>query len=515
MLFEHLIADARRRPDEVAVVDDRGPYTYRQLATMAAGLGLYVSSQTEKPRVGLLLPTSAAFLASFYGTLLAGKTVVPINFLLSDGEITHIVKDSGIDLVLTVPPLAPKLEALKEAGLKDVPLTIVDLVALQEQFAAMMSGGGEGGAAGMIDQLMESLPAPSADDMAVVLYTSGTSGLPKGVMLTYGNLHSDVEAAIEHAQLTGQHKFLGIIPLFHSTGMLATLVAPVRLGAKIVYQARFSPVAVLQAIREHQISIVAAVPSMYAAIVRLKNAKPDDMKDLYAAISGGEPLSPAVFDAFQQKFGRPIFEGYGLTETIGPIAFNVPAAIKPGSVGRLIPGAEAKMVDDDGNIVPEGESGEILLRGPMIMKGYLNNPEATAQAITPDGFFKTGDLGRIDDDGFLHITGRKKDLIIVAGEKASPREIEDVLMQHPALAEAAVLGKKDPSRGEVVVAFVTVKEGQTVKADELRDLCRQKGLAQWKVPREVFIVDSLPHSPTGKVLKRVLAEQLSGEGPAS
>ena len=290
---------------------------------------------------------------------------------------------------------------------------------------------------------------------------------------------------------------------------MATLIAPVRLGAMTVYQARFSATAVIKTIREQAISIIAAVPSMYAVLARLKDAGPEDMKSLYAAISGGEPLPAIVRQKFEEKFGKPIYEGYGLTETIGPIAFNVPGAIKPGSVGRTIPGAEIRIVDESGNALPKGQTGEVWLKGPMIMKGYFNLPDETAKALTADGFFKSGDLGFVDDEGYLHITGRKKDLIIVAGEKASPREIEEVILRHPAVKDAAVVGKKDASRGEVVVAFVTPKEGAGVKAEEIREFCRSSGLAQWKCPREVFVENDLPRSPTGKVLKRVLAEKVN------
>jgi long-chain acyl-CoA synthetase len=486
MLFEPLFAHAAKQPNDVAIIDDSGRYTHQQLAAMVAGLGMYLSMQTSKDKVGLLLPAGVGFAASFYGTLLAGKSVVPINFLLGDREVAHVIADSGIDTIVSIPQLAGRL--------KDTPLKVVDLTALPKP--PPMS-------------ITPKFPSPRADDLAVLMYTSGTSALPKGVMLTYGNLQSDVESAIAHAQLQGRHKFLGVLPLFHSTGLLATLIAPVTLGSQAIYMARFSPVAVLNAVREHQISIIAAVPSMYAAIVRLKSAVPEDFKPLYAAISGGEPLPAAVGEAFHAKFQQPIYEGYGLTETIGPIAFNVPGAIKQGSVGRLIPGASAKIVDDDGNTVPPGQSGEIWLKGPMVMKGYYNLPNETAAALTGDGFFKSGDLGFVDPDGYLHVTGRKKELIIVAGEKAVPREIEDVLLRHPAVADAAVVGKKDPSRGEVVVAFVIPKEGQTVKPDELRDFARSQGLMQWKIPREVTVVQDLPRSPTGKVLKRVLAQQVN------
>ena len=489
MLFEPLFAHADRQPQETAVIDDSGRYTYQQLAAMAAGLGMYLSAQTKQPRIGLLLPASAGFVASFYGTLLAGKTAVPINFLLGDREIAHIIQDSGIDTVVSIPQLS--------ARLKDTPLNVVDLTQLPRTPPAAIT---------------PKFPDVKADDMCVLMYTSGTSGLPKGVQISYQNLSSDVDSSIEHAQLKGSHRFLGIVPLFHSTGLLATLVAPVKLGAAMIYQARFSPVAVMKAIREQQISILVAVPSMYGALARLKDAGPEDVKSLYAAISGGEPLPSNIRIAFEKKFGIPLYEGYGLTETIGPIAFNVPGAMKPGAVGKSIPNAEVRITDEEGKAVKQGDSGEVWLRGPMIMQGYHNLPDETTKALTADGYFKTGDLGHIDNEGYLHITGRKKDIIIVAGEKAAPREIEEVIMKHPSVADVAVVGKKDPSRGEVVVAFVIAREGQQIVASELRDFARGQGLAQWKCPREVLVVPDLPRSPTGKVLKRVLVEKLESGG---
>jgi long-chain acyl-CoA synthetase len=317
-----------------------------------------------------------------------------------------------------------------------------------------------------------------------------------------------VDAAIQHAQLRGSHKFLGVIPLFHGFGVTGTMLAPVQLGAPVVYIGRFSPVAALTAIRQHKLSILVGVPSMFATFLRLKDASADDFSHVYAAITGGEPNPQTLRDAFQQRFGIPLLEGYGLTETSPIVALNTPHEHRPGSVGKMVPGASARIVDEQGNAVPVGEIGEVWLKGPMIMKGYHNLPEATAEALTADGYFKTGDLGRMDADGFLYITGRKKDMIIVSGEKAYPREIEDVLLQHPTVAEAAVLGKKDPSRGEVVVAFVVPREGQEIQPDALRDFCRQKGLVPWKTPREIFIAPELPRSPTGKVLKRELADRL-------
>ena len=251
---------------------------------------------------------------------------------------------------------------------------------------------------------------------------------------------------------------------------------------------------------------------MYGALARMKDARPEDFNRMYACLSGGEPLPGQIREGFKQRFGVRLMEGYGLTETIASISFNVPEAYEAGSVGRLIPGAEAKFVDDNDVEVPATQSGEILLRGPMIMKGYHHLPEETAAALTPDGYFRTGDLGRLDENGFLHITGRKKDVIIVAGEKVYPREIEEHLVLHPAVAEAAVVARPDESRGEAVVAFLVAKEGQTVTADAVRAFLRDRHVVNWKLPKDVHVVESLPRSPTGKVLKRELAERVKGGG---
>jgi long-chain acyl-CoA synthetase len=474
MLFESLITHAARQPQELAVIDDQGRYTYQQLAAMASRLGLYLGTATRKPGIGLLLPSGAGFVASFYGALLAEKVIVPINFLLGDREIAHCVADSDIDTIVTIPPLASRLQGKS--------LNLVDLTQLPQAAPAPAA---------------PHLPSPDPDDVAVLMYTSGTSGLPKGVLLTHGSIQSNVDAAIKHINLQNRHKFLGMLPLFHAFGMTGLMLAPIQLGATIIYMARFNPVAAVQAIKTHGISIVMGVPSMFAAILRLKDASPEDFKSVYAMISGGEPLPATLREAFQARFAITINEAYGMTETSLAISLNTPQSNKPGSVGKPVPGMNVKVADDD----------EILLKGPMVMKGYHNLPAETAAAFTSDGFFKTGDLGKIDDDGFVHITGRKKELIIVAGEKASPREIEEILIRHPAVAEAAVIGKKDAVRGEVVLAFIILRDAQPLSSEGLREFCREQGLAQWKIPREIQFVEDLPRSPTGKVLKRMLAEK--------
>lgn len=484
MLLEPIFAHAREHPQDIAITDDTGQYTFEQLAGMVSGLGMYLGMQTSRPHVGLLVPPSAGYVASFYGTLMAGKSVVPINYLLGNREIAQVVEDSEISTVVTVGPLAGRL--------KDLPLKIIDLLQLPRGPLA----------------IAPKLPSPNPDDLAVLLYTSGTSGRPKGVMLTYRNLQSDADAAIQHANLQSKHRFLGILPLFHSFGMTAMMICPMQLGAPVVYMARFSALAALQAIRKHNISIIFGVPSMYAAILRLDSARPDDFAQMYAMISGGEALPQMLRIAFERKLNCTILEGYGLSETSPVISLNTPADHRPGSVGKTIPGAEVKILGPEGDVLPAGQSGEVLLRGPMIMKGYYKLPDETAAVLSADGFFRTGDLGKVDEDGYLYITGRLKDLIISAGEKVAPREIEDVLARHPAVLESAVVGRPDASRGEAAVAFVALHPGATVSPEELRRFCRDQGLVNFKIPKQVIVLPELPRSHTGKVLKRVLAEQL-------
>jgi long-chain acyl-CoA synthetase len=482
LLFDALFAHAAAQPESVAIVDDAGHHTYRQLAQMAATLAARIGAHTNRQRLGLLLPSGAAFVSSFYAALLAGKAVVPLNFLLGDREVAHCIADSGIDAIVTIPQFAARLDGAR--------LKIIE----PAQFPPHDTRAAP---------LPQREPAPSTD-LAVLMYTSGTSGLPKGVPLTYGNLQSNVDASIKHMDFQQRHKFLGIVPLFHAFGLTATMLAPIQLGATVVYLSRFSPVGTLSAIKDHGISIMGGVPSMFGAMLRLKEASADDFKTIYAMISGGEPLPAAVREGFRTRFGVTLYEAYGMTETSLAITVNTPQMHKAGSVGKAIPGMQIRITDDTGNALPAGQEGEIQVKGPMVMKGYHNLPSETSAAMTADGYFKTGDLGKVDSDGFLYITGRKKDLIIVAGEKVAPREIEETLMAHPAVAEAAVVGIASATRGETIAAFVTARHGQSPAADDIRKFCRERGLPSWKVPRHIYVVPDLPRSPTGKVLKRQL-----------
>ncbi len=505
MLTAPLLDNAKTRAAELAVLDDRGETTWAELLKKATRLAKLLRSQTHADKVAILLPSGGGFVTSFYATLLADKVAVPINFLLGEKEADHVLKDSGCDLVLTVGIMLEKLDAGKAVtkAAEEGRVRVIDLLTLKPTLGSILAQ-------------LRPLPRRNhtADTLAALLYTSGTSGLPKGVELTHGNLDSDVRGCIQHARLDRvghQHVFLGVVPLFHSTGLLATMLAPVTLGAKTVYTARFSPQQTIKKVREHGVTVMVAVPSMYNAIARLKDAGPADMAKMYVAMSGGEPLSNAVREAFKQKFDADLMEGYGLTETCGPISVNMPHAHRPGSVGPLIPRAEVRIADDADRPLPQGETGEVQIRGPMVFRGYHKLPMQTEAAKTEDGYFKSGDLGHVDADGFLFITGRAKDMIIVGGENVYPREIEEAIASMPAVSECSVVGRPDASRGEVPVAFVIPVEGETVEANAIRDHLRDVGMASVKIPKEFIIEGDLPRSPTGKVLKRQLRDRLQDE----
>jgi long-chain acyl-CoA synthetase len=499
MLVESLLKNAADSPADLAVVDDHGNHTFADLAALTLTIAHALPKLPEPKTVGILLPPGARGVAAFHGTLLSGNVVVPINYLLSVREIIHVIADAKVRVILTTQLMIDKLaellpgaaDALKQAT--SAGIKIIDVSTLPPNPAPITP------------------PRVGPDDTAVIMYTSGTSSLPKGAILSYGNLESDVDAAIAHIGFARNHVFLGLIPLFHSFGMTAMMLVPARLAARAVYLARFSPAGALQAIREHGASIFLGVPSMFAAIGRLKNASADDFRGMYVMASGGEPLPNAVRELFLTRFKISICEGYGLTETSPILSFNTPVDNEPGSVGRPIPGCVMRIAPDaDGPPNAAGE-GEIQVKGPMIFHGYYNNPAATRDAFTDDGFFRTGDLGKVDARGFLHITGRLKDLIISSGEKCHPREVEEILATHPSVAEVAVIGRKDATRGEVPVAFVVPHEGQAVDAQALKNFARDRGLAQWKIPRDIYPSTSLPRSPTGKVLKRELGKLLPAE----
>ncbi len=489
MIVDTLLAAAEKGAGRPAVADPYRSLSYGNLVRFAAVMRRQVDRTTTCKHVGIMMPSCCAFAGTFYGVLWAGRVAVPLNFLLQPGELAAVVVDAEIDTVFTIRHFAEQVESLpvKVVYIEDLPLK-------REM---------------VLQYLRPRPPTPRVtdDDLAVLLYTSGTSGLPKGVCQTYGNLRHDVDACIEKARLRADHRFLGVLPQFHSFGLTALLLVPVALGASIYYIPRFVPAGVIDVIRKERISVTLMIASMYAAMLRSKRGGTDDLATIEYAVSGGEALADQVMQDFKERFGVEIVQGYGMTEAAPVVSLNVPWSNRVGTVGQPIPGVDVRAFSDGGDSLGPGEIGELWIRGPIVMRGYYRKEAETREVITPDGWYKSGDMGSIDADGYITITGRKKEMIIVGGENVYPREIESALAAHPAVAEAAAIGRADRSRGEVVVAFVTLHDGQQVSEVALRDFCRDR-IAGYKVPRKVVIADDLPRGPTGKILKRKLAELL-------
>lgn len=491
MLVDALLDANRESPQKLAVSDGRQTLSYSQLTSLAGVLSDVVAKETNCDRVGIMLPASALFPAAFFGALHAGKIAIPLNFLLSADELSRIVEDSGLDLIVSIGHFRELL-----GGLPARSILLEDLPLKRKVLFQKLRG-------------MPPAPQVNPDDTAVLLYTSGTTAAPKGVQLTHENLRSNAVDTIAALEFDPDQRFLNILPPFHVFGLLANVIVPVFLRCSVFAIPRFSPVQVVKAVESHDITVMLAIPSMYAAMLRLKSANKEKFRSLILGISGGEPLPDRVRTAFEERFGVALREGYGLTETSPVIALATQRNYRPGTVGKPVRNVELRFVGDDGHDVPEGEEGELWVKGPGVMKGYYNQPEVTREVLDDDGWFRTGDIARLDEDGFLAITGRKKEMMIIGGENVFPREIEAVLEDHEDVLQAAVIGIPDDSRGEAPVAFVLCRDGATATEIDLRSHAK-KALAGYKVPKQVHIRDDLPKSSTGKILKRKLADLLEG-----
>ncbi|HOA75674.1 MAG TPA: AMP-binding protein [Phycisphaerae bacterium] len=505
MLVNSLLATVERYPDKIAVKDPTRELTFSQLLTFAQTIERTVAKETTCPRVGLMLPTTAAGLGTIAGILWAGRTFVPLNFLLQPVELERIVADAQIDLVISTIHF--------QEILSQVPVRTLYLEKLGLKRRYLWS------------KLCSPPPPPvvGPDDLAAIVYTSGTSGEPKGVCLTHANFLSNAKAIVEHIRITADDHFVAVLPNFHVFGLTVLNFVPMILGTSLTCIPRFSPQDMHRAIVEDRTNLVIAIPSMFSALSRLKTLDRAEFSHVKVAASGGEPLPSRVYEEVYARTGMRIIEGYGMTETSPIISADLPWAHKPGTVGPPLAGVEVQLRDAQGNVIPLPTSrglssaptdqpavapeGELYVRGPLVMKGYYHKPAETAAAIDAQGWLRTGDIVRIDADGYIKITGRAKDLIIVGGENVYPREIEEVLDRHPAVEESAIIGRKDGLRGEAIVGFVKLREGCSVSSTDLRAFCRES-LAGFKVPREIHIRSDLPRGPTGKILKRELPSLL-------
>jgi long-chain acyl-CoA synthetase len=441
-----------------------------------------------------MLPNVPLFPVFYYGVLRAGGAVVPMNPLLKSREVTHYVGDSGARLVLAWETAADEARAGAEAA--GASAVIIG--------GAMLAEVGEW-------PLSPEVARRADEDTAVILYTSGTTGTPKGAELTHVNMRRN--ASVTATTLLGlgpDDVVMGCLPLFHSFGQTCGLNAAVLSGASVTLIPRFSGKAALQVIERDQVTVFEGVPTMYVAMLH-EGAGAAGTATLRLCVSGGAALPVEVLHGFEEAFGTVILEGYGLSETSPVATFNRRGRRKPGSIGLPVEGVELRLVSEEGGEVAAGEVGEIAIRGHNVMKGYRGRPEATAAAIS-DGWFRTGDLARADEDGFYYIVDRKKDMIIRGGYNVYPREVEEVLYEHPAVLEAAVIGTPHSSLGEEVAAAVVLRPGGQATPEELRDWVKQR-VAAYKYPRHVWLADALPKGPTGKILKReitVPAQQEAG-----
>jgi long-chain acyl-CoA synthetase len=484
-LLDQAAAD---QPDRPALRMDDLVLTYAQWREAAGRMSTLLASAGIEPgdRVGLMLPNVPAFPIAFYGALAAGAVVVPMNPMLKSREVGYYLSDSGARVVLAWQAAAGEAaKGAADAGAQSIAVATPDLADLLAEHAPATEQPGRGN-----------------DDDAVILYTSGTTGKPKGAELTHANL-------VRNAELTAQTLLknnpddvvMGCLPLFHVFGLTCGLNATVAAGGTLTLLPRFDPAKTLEIIQRDKVTIFEGVPTMYAAILHLPDVDPAMAATLRVCVSGGASMPVEIMRGFEEKFGCMILEGYGLSETSPVASFNHPDKVrKPGSIGTPVEGVQLRLVDDAGQTVPDGEIGEIAIRGHNVMKGYWGKPEATAEAIT-DGWFRTGDLAKVDSDGYYYIVDRKKDLIIRGGYNVYPREIEEVLHEHPAVAEVAVIGIPHPDLGEEVGAAVALKPGASATAAELREFARDK-MAAYKYPRQIWLVEALPKGPTGKILRR-------------
>jgi len=473
--------------DKVAVKLDDVEVTYSMLDEASARVAAMLYQRGLEPgdRVGIMLPNIPYFPIVYYGVLRAGGVVVPMNVLLKGREVEFYLSDSKATLLFAWQDFEEAAEQGAEAA--GTECLQVKPGEFEQRMAAQYPAG--------------DLAQRAGEDTAVILYTSGTTGKPKGAELTHANLGMNCRVMSGFADIRDGEVVLGALPLFHSFGQTCAMNASFCGGAMLTLLPGFDPVKALEVIQRDRVTVFEGVPTMYNAILHAQNRDDYDTSSLRLCISGGSAMPVELMRGFEEAFGCKILEGYGLSETSPVACFNHPdLERKPGSIGTPIEGVGMKVVDDAGNEVPQGEIGEIVIRGHNVMKGYWNRPEDTKETIRDD-WFHSGDMAQVDEDGYFFIVDRKKDLIIRGGYNVYPREVEEVLYEHPAVQEAAVIGIEDERLGEEVGAVVVLKEGEEASAEELKTHVKEQ-VASYKYPRRIWFAGELPKGPTGKILKR-------------
>ena len=492
-LGTNLQASSANAPDATSIRDADSSLSYAELERAAAGVAAALRERGIQPgeKVALLVPNVKEFTIAYFGILYAGATVVPINVLAAAPEVAYFLKDSEARLLVVHPLFAEP----GQAGAAEVGVPVV-----------IAGGEGEGTLAELAAHEPLDCPHPTgADDTAVILYTSGTTGQPKGAELTHSNLFLNCAFVVPRlvALPEGEHRALATLPLFHSFGQTCIQNATIAAGGSFTLLPRFDPQSAFELMERDRITLFAGVPTMYFALLHYEGEREYDVSSLRLCMTGGAPMPVEVMGAFEKKFGIDILEGFGLSETSPVASFNVvDRPRKAGSIGYPVWGVEMAIMDDDDKPLPDDERGEICIRGHNIMAGYLNRPDATKETMK-NGWFHSGDIGYRDSDGCYWIVDRKKDMILRGGFNVYPREVEEVLYEHQAVVEAAVIGVEHESHGEEVKAVVALAPGAETTAGEVIAFCKER-LSAYKYPRIVEIVPELPKGPTGKILKREL-----------
>lgn len=486
-----LLQHAETTPHRPCIVFDQHLITYVDLAQAVAGwasrfhsLGIH-----RGDRIALALPNTPSFIAAYFGAHLAGAAVVLINPQYRHTELSHLLSDSEPAIVVATTENEAFITAAMPESRPHLLKPLAELCGAPPAEPGLFT-------------------PPAADEMALIAYTSGTTGRAKGAVHTHASLAANCAAISTAWRWTEHDRLLLMLPLFHVHGLGVGVHGTIRNGASLELHSRFDANVALQRMHDPTITLFFGVPTMYTRLIEAARHQGVPEHRLRLFVSGSAPLSPQTFADFASLFGQPILERYGMTETGMNLTNPYAGERRPGSVGMPFPGQEARIVDrTTGQPLPTGQIGEIQVRGPHLFRGYWRNPTATAAAFTADGWFYTGDLGFVDDEGYFHITGRSRDLIISGGYNIYPREVEEVLAQHPAVAECAVYGEADPDLGEVPVAAV-VTNGQAVTAADLIEFCRMH-LAAYKRPRRIHFVTSLPRNALGKVQRHLLADAVS------
>jgi len=493
-----------------------------RLATALAGLGV-----GKGTRVGLILPNCPQAVIALFATLRLGATVVQNNPLYTERELAHQLGDAGVEVVVCLDLVYQKVKALRgRTAIREVIVTSVldELPAIKRALAPYTKRGKAAGVAigrdepvrrwrEVLGSATARLPEAAVDpdrDLALLQYTGGTTGISKGVMLSHANLRANVEqvrAWFPDAD-PGREVMMAVLPFFHVYGLTVCLLLGVRLGAALVLLPRFNLDGVLAAIDRFRPTLFPGVPTMYVAINNAVEKGGHDLSSIKACLSGAAPLPMEVAERFERFSGGRLVEGYGLSES-SPVAIANPiyGKRKAGTIGMPLPDTVARVADpaDPARTLPVGEAGELAIAGPQVMLGYWNRPEETADVLR-DGWLLTGDMAVMDEEGYFAIVDRKKDLIIAGGYNVYPREVEEVLSEHPKILEVAVSGVPDAYRGEIVKAFVVLRTGEQATTEEIREFAKAR-LAAYKVPRAVEFRDELPKTLIGKVLRRALVEE--------